>query len=319
MSDAPYRDRGVVVTGGAGVIGRELVTALVAQDARVMVCDLKPRPDWLDDAVDYVHGDANDLTAEQFRAVDPEYCFHLAATFERTVEAPGFWAENHRHNVELSHHIATLARDTPSLRRYVFASSYLVYEPGLYLSDAPQSAPAELDEAAPLRPRNLCGGAKLMHEEELAFLDLFPETPFTSVSARIFRAYGRGSADVVSRWVRSLIEDRDAPLTAFRTEGMFDYVYAGDVAQGLLRLGASEATGVVNLGSGRGRRVSELLEILAARFPGATWEEEPADIPYEAHQADLSRLERITGWRPPTSLEEGVGLVADHELARAAA
>lgn len=319
MTDAPYRDRGVVVTGGAGVIGRELVSALVEQGARVMVCDLKERPDWLDDGVEYVHGDANDLTGDQFRSVDPEWCFHLAATFERTVEAPGFWAENHRHNVELSHHIATLARDTPSLRRYVFASSYLVYEPALYLSDAPQSAATALDEASPLRPRNLCGGAKLMHEEELAFLGEFPETPFTSVSARIFRAYGRGSADVVSRWVRSLIAEPDTPLSAFRVEGMFDYVYSGDVAEGLLRLGASEATGVVNLGSGHGRRVSELLEILAARFPGARWEEEPADIPYEAHRAELSRLEEVTGWRPPTSLEEGVGLVADHELARAAA
>ena len=319
MSDPVYRDRAVLVTGGAGVIGRELLESLAEQDARVMCCDLKPRPEWLDAGVDYVQGDANDLDAARVRELEPEYGFHLAATFERTLETEGFWGENFRHNVQLGHHIADLVRDVPSMQRFVFASSYLVYDPSLYLFDSPQSSPTPLPESARLRPRNLCGSAKLMHEAELEFLGQFPGTPFSSVSARIFRVYGRGSADLVSRWVRSLIADPGAPLSAYRVEGLFDYIYAGDVAAGLLRLGASDATGPVNLGSGRARRVSELLEILAARFPGARWEEEEADIPFEAHQADLSLLEQITGWRPPTSLEQGVGILADHELAAAGA
>jgi carbamoyl-phosphate synthase large subunit len=200
------------------------------------------------------------------------------------------------------------------MRRLVFASSYLVYDPTLYLFDEPQSAPQPLSETAPVRPRNLCGSAKLMHEEELEFLEQFPATQFTSVSARIFRVYGRGSGDVVSRWVRSLIADPSTPLAVYRVEGLFDYIYAGEVAEGLLRLGASEATGPVNLGSGRARRVSELLEILAERFPGTTWKEEPSDIPFEAHEAHLGCLEQITGWRPRTRLEQGVAILADHEL-----
>ena len=314
-----YRDRGVLVTGGAGVIGRELIESLLAQGAAVACVDLKARPDWMGDEVTYIEGDAADLSVEQARELAPEYCFHLAATFERTVETEGFWDENYHHNVEVSHHVATVARQLPSLRRYVFASSYLVYEPDLYLADAPQASPVRLVEPAPLRPRNLCGAAKLMHEHELEFLMQFPDTPFSAVSARIFRVYGRGSHDVASRWVRSLITARETPLTGFRTEGMFDYVYAGDVADGLLRLGASEATGVVNLGSGRSRRVSELLELLAARLPGASWTDEPSDIPYEAHEADITRLEAITGWRPPTALEDGLGILVEHEAATARA
>ena len=310
-----YRERGVFVTGGAGVIGRDLIESLVAGGARVLWCDLKPRPQWLDADGGYIEGDANELRAEQVRAIEPEYCFHLAAKFERTVETPGFWAESHHHNVALSHHVASLALKAPSLRRSVFASSYLVYDPALYLSDAAPGAPTPLPETAPLYPRNLCGSAKLMHEQELAFLAQFAGTPFTSVCARIFRAYGRSSSEVVSRWVRSLIADGGEPLPAFRTEGLFDDVYSGDVAAGLLRLGSGDAVGEVNLGTGRSRRVAELLEILAERFPGTTWTDEPADIAFEGHQADMSRFESITGWRPPTSLEEGVGILAGHELA----
>lgn len=315
MSSSAYEGASVLVTGGAGVIGRELIESLLASDARVLCADLKPRPDWMDPAVVYVEGDANDLTMEQLRDFGPTHGFHLAATFERTAETEGFWSENYRHNVRLSHHVASLARHTASLERLVFASSYLVYDPALYLFDSAREIPTPLTETDPVRPRNLCGGAKLMHEKELEFLALFPGTPFTSVSARIFRVYGRGSRDVVSRWVRALTADASAPLEAFRVEGFFDYIYAGDVADGLLRLGEGGFSGVVNLGSGRGRRVSELLDILAARFPGASWSEAASAIPYEAHEADLIELERITGWRPPTSLEEGVDILAQHERA----
>jgi carbamoyl-phosphate synthase large subunit len=317
MIAAAYRNRRVLVTGGAGVIGREMLERLRAAEASVMCADLKPRPDWLDPAVTYVEGDANQLSAEQVQEFGAEYCFHLAATFERTTENESFWEENFHHNVRLGHHVATLAREVPSIQRLVLASSYLVYDPALYLFSEPQDAPRPLSENASVRPRNLCGSAKLMNESELEFLALFPGTRFTSVAARIFRVYGRGSNDVISRWVRSLLVDPKAPLVAYRLEGFFDYIFAGDVAEGLLRLGSSDATGVVNLGSGRARRVSEVLEVLGTHFSSLTWHEQPADIDYEGHQASLERLQQVTGWQPAISLEEGIPRLIDHEAAAA--
>jgi len=310
-----YKDARVIVTGGAGVIGRELIGLLSGAGATVMCVDLKPRPEGMSAAIEYAEGDAVELSPSQVATFAPTHCFHLAATFERTTETEGFWGENYHHNLVLSHHIATLMRGAPSIRRYVFASSYLAYDPALYVFDAPQDAPTVLVEHTPIRPRNLCGGAKLMHEGELTFLAEFSGTPFTSVSARIFRVYGRGSGDIVSRWVRALTVEPQTTLEAFLTEGMFDYVYAGDVAEGLLRLGASDATGIVNLGSGRARRVSELIEILERRFPGARWAQRSEDVGYEAHEARLDRLVEVTGWRPPTTLERGVDIVADYEAA----
>jgi carbamoyl-phosphate synthase large subunit len=315
MIAAAYRDRRVLVTGGAGVIGREMLDLLQGAGAEVMCCDLKPCPEWLDPAVTYIQGDANGLSAEQVGEFGAEYCFHLAATFERTTETEGFWEENFHHNVALGHHIATLVRDVQSIRRLVLASSYLVYDPGRYLFAEAQQAPTSLSEDAPVRPRNLCGSAKLMNESELDFLALFPSSGFTSVAARIFRVYGRGSNDVISRWVRSLLADQNTPLSTYRVEGLFDYIYAGDVAEGLLRLGSSDATGVVNLGSGTARRVSEVLEILATRFPALEWVQQPAEIDYEAHQASLERLQQIAGWQPTTSLEQGIERLIDHERA----
>jgi carbamoyl-phosphate synthase large subunit len=208
-------------------------------------------------------------------------------------------------------------RGAPELRRVVFASSYLIYDPDLYSFDAPPAQPVRLRESTPIRPRNICGAAKLLHEIELRFLTGFESAAYSSVSARIFRVYGRGSRDVISRWVRTLLEDPEATLEVFRPEGIFDYVYAGDVAEGLLRLGAGDATGVVNLGSGRGRRVSELVDVLRDHFPDLRTREIASDIPWEGHEAETARLQVLTGWRPPTLLEDGITHLITHERSRA--
>jgi carbamoyl-phosphate synthase large subunit len=318
MSDVEtgYAERRVLVSGGAGVIGRELIARLTEQNARVLCCDLEPRPAGFGPGVEYVRGDANHLTSGLVSEFRPEVCFHLAATFERSVESEAFWGENFWHNVRLSHHLMTLLRDAPDLRRVVFASSYLIYDPALYSFDAPPGKPVRLSESTPIQPRNICGAAKLLHEIELRFLTGFDSARFSSISARIFRVYGRGSRDVVSRWVRALLEDPEATLQVFRPEGIFDYVYAGDVAEGLLRLGISEAGGIVNLGSGCGRRVAELVDVLRRHFPRLRTEEIDSDIAWEAHEADTARLEAVSGWRPPTSLEAGIPRLIEHERTR---
>jgi carbamoyl-phosphate synthase large subunit len=314
-----YAGRRVLVTGGAGVIGRELIERLEELDARVLCCDLEPRLAEFGPAVEHVRGDANHLTPGLISEFRPELCFHLAATFERSVESESFWSENFWHNVRLSHQLMTLLREAPDLRRVVFASSYLIYDPLLYSFDAPQRKPVRLSESTPIQPRNICGAAKLLHEIELRFLTGFDSARFSSVAARIFRVYGRGSRDVVSRWVRTLLDDPTATLEVFRPEGIFDYVYAGDVAEGLLRLGAGDAEGVVNLGNGCGRRVAELLDVLRRHFPELRTREIDSDIPWEAHEADTARLEAVCGWRPPTSLEAGIPRLIEHERSRSEA
>lgn len=309
------KGRRVFVTGGAGVIGRELVHRLVAVGARVFVGDLKPRPDAFDASVRYRQGDLNDLTQSEYDAFDPEILIHLAATFERSTETAGFWDENFRHNLALSHHLMTIAQRGSSLRKVVFASSYLVYDPDLYLSDSPWEKPRDLAETDPIRPRNLIGMAKLQHEMELQFLSGIDGVRFSTLCARIFRGYGRGSRDVISRWARALLAGE--PISVYRPEGIFDYVYAADTAEGLLRLAICEkAVGIVNLGTGRARRVADVVAILRGIFPDARIETADADIPFEASQADNSLLRELLDWEPTSDLEKTIPEIVAYERSR---
>src|SRR5688572_28017290 len=145
----------VFVSGGAGVIGLEMIPLLVARGAEVLVGDLKPRPASFPAGVGYRQGDLNLITQDELAAFAPDVFIHLAATFERSTETYGFWEENFWHNVRLSHHLMTVAKDLPSLRRVVFASSYLIYDPVLYQFDSAQAGAVALSETDAILPRNL--------------------------------------------------------------------------------------------------------------------------------------------------------------------
>jgi carbamoyl-phosphate synthase large subunit len=305
----------IFVSGGAGVIGHELVPRLVARGAEVWVGDLKPRPKDFPVSVRYKQGDLNYLTAGEVAAFGPTVFIHLAATFERSAETYEFWEENFWHNLRLSHHLMTLLRDQPSLKRVVFASSYLIYEPSLYQFEAPQNEAVSLKESDPIWPRNLTGMAKLAHEIELRYLESFRGEVFSSVSVRIYRGYGRHSRDIISRWIRMALAN-DA-LTVFRPEGRFDYIYAADTAEGLIRLAeARDVTGIINLGTGRARRVADVLDVLKGHFPKLKMVNGFSDIPFEASQADMTRFRAELGWVPPTDLEQAIPEMIAYERTR---
>ncbi len=308
------KDKKVFVSGGAGVIGMALVEKLTAQGAKVMVGDLKPRPSGWDDSIVYRQGDLNEIRQEELDRFAPEYFFHLAATFERSTETYDFWGENFRHNLNLSHHLMTCLKDSPSLRRVIFASSYLIYDQRQYNFEQPADAPVSLKETDEISPRNLCGAAKLMHEVELEFLNHFNEGRYTTVSPRIFRNYGKHSRDIVSRWIRMLLKGET--ISVYKKEGIFDYIYAEDVAEGLIRLAVSRAVGVVNLGSGRSRRVADVVEVLRKHFPDMKTVESDLDIPYEASQADMTLFREWTGWMPEHRLEDAIPKMIAYEKER---
>lgn len=285
-----WNNKKVFVSGGAGVIGTALVKELQKHGATIFVGDLKPKPKTWD--IKYREGDLNTLTLKEIEAFKPEVFFHLAATFERSTETYEFWEENYHHNIALSHHLMTLLKDSPSLKKIVFASSYLIYDPSLYLFSTPQSKALPIKENARIAPRNLCGMAKLLHEQELHFIKQF-RPDIQIVNARIFRSYGLQSRDIISRWIDALRNKQK--ITVYRPEGLFDYIYAGDVAQSLINLAESTYNGTVNLGSGHARSIHDVLAILKDNFGKFDYTTEESDIPFEASQADMSLYHSITG------------------------
>ena len=306
----------VVVTGGSGVIGRELLGRLIAGGAEVMSLDRVPLPDHLAGRVHQVQVDLSEGGMDEIRGFRPETLYHLAAAFERSEEESGFWLPGYRDNIAVSHRLHDTIRQVPELRTYVFASSYLIYEPSLYLLDAPRDMPVALRESDPIAPRNLCGAAKFYAETEMRFLTEVDRLPLRTIAARIYRVYGCGSRDVVSRWVRALIAGQE--IEVYNPQNRFDYIFAGDVAEALRRLAASlSASGIVNVATGHSPTIAEVAAAVV-RATGAApslAHHRGSNAPYEASGGAIDRLIACTSWRPPTSIDAGIGQLVAHERA----
>ena len=309
-----FRNKKVFISGASGVIGNEMVDLLLEQGAQLFIGDLKPCPEKWFNKLFYKQGDLNDLTFEEINHFQPEYFIHLAATFERSAETYEFLGENFRHNIQLSNHLMTLIKEVKSIESVVYASSYLIYDPHLYNFTSAQNHPYSLKETESIYPRNLTGMAKLAHEIELRFIDLFKSEQFTISTPRIYRGYGRNSRDIISRWVRALINNEE--INVYRPEGIFDYIYAKDSAEGLLHIAKKKVKGIVNLGTGKARKVEEVIDILSQHFPHLKVNYIDSDIPFEASQADITLLKKQTGWEPGYTIEKGIEEIIAFEKAR---
>lgn len=302
----------VFVSGAAGVIGSSLIPKLISQGHIVLGGDLKPRPDNFHASVEYIQGDLNNLSLDVLSEFRPEAFIHLAASFERSVESSDFWADNFSNNVRLSHHLGSLAISSGSLEKVINASSYLVYDSFFYLTNSKSENPYSLQERSAVHPRNLVGSAKYFHELELEFLERTNEAPVSITNARIFRGYGCGSRDVISRWVRSLVAGE--PISVYGKEGAFDFVFAEDSAEGLLRMmDNGNLSTTLNLGSGISRSIGEIIGILKKHFPNAIIFEGKQVEQIERSVANISKLEKTLGWRPSFTLEQGIDKIVSFE------
>ncbi len=311
------KNKRVLVTGGAGVIGRELLKLLIKEEANVLSVDRSPlrEQDWR--GILHLQKDLAVDPMVDLRDFQPQIVFHLAAAFERSKESPEFWDTNWHDNVVLSHRIIDLLKEAPDLEAMVFASSYLVYSPSLYLSPSWRDEAIFLKEDDPVAPRNLCGAAKFYTEREIDFVKEVLNPSLRIAHARIFRVYGCGSKDVISRWIRAALSGQQ--LEVFNAPNRFDYIFAGDVAEGLLRLaGISEDAGSINLGTGRARSVQEVLSILAERIPTVKSKIRDHGLQdhLEASCADTTKLKQLTGWTPTIDLEKGMRSVIEFEEKR---
>jgi UDP-glucose 4-epimerase len=168
---------------------------------------------------------------------------------------------------------------------------------------------APADESSERRPLAPYGAAKLAGEEYLlTYRRLYGMSNVVLRFANVFgpRQDPHGEAGVVAIFLGRL---RDAEICNIFGDGEQerDYVYVGDVVQAAL-VAAEVEGGVFNVGTGRATSVLELYELCRkVAGSGLTPRLSPARAgELQRSVLDVGKVERELGWRPQTSLEEGL-------------
>jgi ADP-L-glycero-D-manno-heptose 6-epimerase len=297
----------ILVTGGAGFIGSNLVRGLNQRGfVDVLVVDdlvqgekhrnlngLRFR-----DFIDYRDFEER---LERFRGEKLEAIFHQGACSDTTERDGRFML---RVNYEFS---KTLLAFALGRCPFLYASSAAVYGDG---RRGFREVPSCED------PLNVYGFSKWLFDQHVRRLLLRPPTQV--VGLRYFNVYGpqenhKGRmASVVYQFHRQV--SAGEPLKLFRGSREFvrDFVFVEDaVALNLHFLDHPEVSGIFNCGTGQARSFQDLAETAVRHYPGARIEEIPfpADLAgkYQAFtQADLSTLRAAGCSHAFTSLEKGV-------------
>lgn len=295
----------ILVTGGAGFVGKELIRAL-HDKAQVCVADLLRygTPDWLKDpkgAFEFQRLDIRDATAmrDLVQAYKPNVVVHLAAIHyipECDTDPANATATN------VSGTVNVLAACAPGTR-FVFASSGAVYKP----DEAPHQ-----EFASALGPADIYGINKLNGED---YVRAFAAgRGLDCCIVRLFNVVGPGETNphLLPAIVAQLREGVSA-IDLGNTWPKRDYIDVLDAAAGFAAVALGKNPQgvdceIVNLGSGRQYSVNEILEAMRSVL-GLNFEvrQDPkrmraVDRPYLG--ADITRIETIFGWRPMQTIED---------------
>jgi nucleoside-diphosphate-sugar epimerase len=291
-SRAPFAGQVVLVTGARGFIGTHLVTALCRQGAMVHATS-RARQAHTNEATWHVADlSAAGAAADLLRRTGPTLIFHLAGHVEG--------------GRALAHVLPSLEANCLSTIRLLQAAT----EFGgcrVVLANSLEEPSADEGENAPCSPYAASKYASTIYAR--MFHELYG-TPVTIT--RIAMGYGPGQWDVrklVPHVILSLLRDRAPDLSS--GDRRCDWIYIDDVVGGLLAAARAESCNgeTIDLASGELTSlrsvVLTILDLLrtevAPNFGALT------DRPLERlRPADVEKSYRLAGWRPTTSLRDGL-------------
>ena len=293
------KGRLALVTGGAGFIGAHLVDRLLAANWRVRVLDNLSigRPENVAPDAELIMGDITDPAACQRACHGADTIFHLAANVTIRGSIQAF---HHDANVNILGTLALLqAASAAKVRRFVLTSSMAVYADPLQ--------PVPLDESSPARPETPYGISKLAAEHYT--LLLAPQAGIEPVVLRLFNTFGTRQTytpyvGVVTIFIRNGLAETPSVILGDGFQCR-DFVGVQDVAAALaLAADAPRAAGqVINIGSGTGTTVNQVVEMLRERMPTARFQHVDS-VPGEPRHsvANIQKAMDILGYRPCRSL-----------------
>jgi nucleoside-diphosphate-sugar epimerase len=292
------------VTGGAGFIGSHISEELIRRGHRVRVVDnfVTGYQRNLRDGVELLQGDLSEAAVARAAVEGMDYVIHQAAipSVPRSVDKP---EESHRANVDATLQVLLASRDA-KVKRVVFAGSSSVY------GDQPVLPKTETMPTNPLSPYAL---QKLMGE---MYLQMFTRLyGIETVTTRYFNVFGPrqdpGSpySGVISLFIKALSEGT-TPVIYGDGGQTRDFTYVTNVVDGVLRAAETPGVGgeVFNIATNSRISLNELLATLKKIF-GSTVEAIYKDArqgDVRDSQADISKAEKMLGYKPVVRLEEGL-------------
>lgn len=304
-----------LVTGADGFIGSHLVEELVSRGHKVRALALYNSFNswgWLEaisclDKVEVVCGDVRDPFLCKKITKDIDIVYHLAAliAIPYSYEAPKSYVDT---NITGTMNMCMASMES-CVKRFVHTSTSETYGTAKYVP---------MDEFHPLQPQSPYSASKIA--ADAMAMSLYNSFNFPIVIARPFNTYGpRQSARAVIPTIISQIKAGFKEIKLGDTTPTRDFNYVKDTCRGFIALAESEESigKTVNIGSNYeisiGDTLSLIKEIMESDVTFIRDESRmrPKNSEVQRLWCDNSLIRQITGFKPETSIRDGLILTID--------
>ena len=297
-----------IVTGGAGFIGSHLVDRLLDSGHEVTVLDnfSTGRPQNLGHLDGMPQFRIHQVDVADWEALTPyvdsvDWVFHLAALADivPSIEKPLTY---HRSNVDGTVNMLEASRQA-GVKRFIYVASSSCY-------GIPDQSPTP--ETASIRPQYPYALTKYLGEQSVLHWGKVYQLPVLSL--RFFNVYGPRSRTsgvygaVFGVFLAQKLNGQPFTVVGDGTQTR-DFTFVTDVVNSLVTAAESDVTNeILNVGSNNTYSINRLVELLGGEVvfipkrPG-----EP-----ECTHADISKIQKLLGWQPQVSLEEGVEILLEN-------
>lgn len=298
-----FKDKNTLVTGGTGLIGRFIVNKLCNLGAKVVVVSLDDLS--LDERAKYIKGDLTNFEFCKEITKNIDYAFHVSGikgSVKVTIEKPAsFFVPLLMMNTNFIE-----ACRLSNVERLVYTSSI-----GAYSS---REIFIENEEDINQPPMDMFPGwAKRMAEMQIqAYKKQYNLNNFFVV--RPCNVYGPGdnfdpeNAMVIPTLMNRIINKEDPVIIWGDGSAIRDFAYAEDVADGII-LTIIKGTGdfdFLNLGSGNGYTVKELVETLSKIVKFNYKFDKTKNSGFPKRIMNIENAKKILGYSPKVSLKDGL-------------
>ncbi len=306
-----FKGKNVLVAGGAGFVGANLVRKMLDLGAKVRATLYKKDAVIQDPRIDYVRADLL-LKEDCTRVVkDMNYVFLCAASTSGAAVIASTPLVHVTPNIILNSQMLEAAYFA-KVQKFIFLSSNAAYPPSA-------DRPVREDEMFDGDPYDIYFGVAWMKRYTEILCRLYAEklkNPMRTVVVRPSNIYGPyddfdfATSHMMSATIRKVVE-RQNPINVWGTgEDIRDLIYIDDFIEGLV-LAAEKINTYepVNIALGRGYSVKELLSICMEEdgYLGAVVDydaSKPSMIPVRL--IDTSKAERLLGFKARVGIREGI-------------
>jgi UDP-glucose 4-epimerase len=279
------QNKRILVTGGCGFIGAHLVKKFAEHNYNVTIFDITEPPYPLSPTMNFVKGNIFDPVSLEKVMETSDVVVHLVGLADSAL-AQKNPMKSFQLNVVSLQNILELCRKFGN-KKIVFPSSAAIY--GI-TEDLP------IKENFLPNPTNIYSWHKLLCEKMIhAYQKNFG---INYVILRFFNVYGKGNEGVIGVFI-----DKAKRRETIESYGPFqyrDFIYAGDVVEAVYRAVAYEKSvnRTINIGSGRGVQIRDILNMVCELFPDAKWIEKKADFDMYDSIADITLARILLDFNP---------------------